>query len=308
MGEPTSIDRYSLSKIKCGNIIQLIGARGSGKTVLLYNLMASQQDKIDFWILMSPTKDTEDVWLESAPPMCILRHLDKDLLQKTLDYNDRIARRGKRRRRVAIVWDDIMFLENALKGPEVRQLYFNGRHVDVDFWNLSQYMMDMAPAFRNNTDIIFTFHDEVIENRVKLRKFFVGKYSQPVFDKVFALCTEGRKCMVVDRVNRTINWFLADPAVKPKRLCADSYWKLWERFGRQDWREFEDGCRESGADMSITLNSGAAASADAGRAAPRKREVSATALTLRDTQMPAEETGQAAQAAAAYDQAKDARI
>ena len=48
-----------------------------------------------------------------------------------------------------------MYIKNALKGDVIRNLFFNGRHLDCWFVNSCQYLMDLEPALRLQVDYIF---------------------------------------------------------------------------------------------------------------------------------------------------------
>ena len=142
--EIIDLQKFCLDRIKPNRLILLIGRRGSGKSTLQTNLLYSLRDKVEYFIAVTPTRDTETEWLKFLPRSMIHRALDKDLLARLLDHQDRISRQdGMRRRSVCILWDDVMFLKNALKGESVRELFYNGRHLDIYFINTCQYMLSL---------------------------------------------------------------------------------------------------------------------------------------------------------------------
>ena len=207
-----TITPFRLSDMQPNRIMQLIGRTGSGKTVLLFSIMKYMRDKVDYWVLFTPTKDTEDDWRYVAPPECIFSKFQERYLRDLLAIQDSLARRQRRRRTVCMIWDDMMFEKNISNNDAVREVFFNGRHLDMYFINISQWQMDLRPHERLNSSYIFLFAQDEEDQRERIRKYFVGRLRPREFSAAFSECTKHKRCMVADKVRHTLHWFLADPA------------------------------------------------------------------------------------------------
>lgn len=210
-------------------IVQVIGRRGSGKSTLIYNLMHALKDVIDYWMLVTLTSTTERLWRTVAGNTAIHRTVDKGQLKQMLAFQDELAMKQGRRRKVAIIWDDVQAEQDALNGEAIRELFLNGRNLDSWFINADQYCMGMKPILRNQVDIVIHFYDDCPDNVEKFRTYYAGKLNKKQFYDTFLKCTNplgdgnSRQAFVVDRVSRKFYTFKAKPIHKipPFRIGND---------------------------------------------------------------------------------------
>lgn len=252
--EIIDLQKFCLDRIKPNRLILLIGRRGSGKSTLQTNLLYSLRDKVEYFIAVTPTRDTETEWLKFLPRTMVHRTLDKDLLARLLDHQDRISRQdGMRRRSVCILWDDVMFLKNALKGESVRELFYNGRHLDIYFINTCQYMMDVSPDLRLQVDYLFAFWDQIPENRQKIRRYYCGQFRPDAFEATFRAATTDYKCLVVDNTENEVRWFKADIDLPDFKLGSDVFWKIDQLLGRDEDTIAREKQQQNDKNVSVSL-------------------------------------------------------
>lgn len=246
------LEKFDLSCVKPNRLMLLIGRRGSGKSTLIRELLFSLKDKVDFWIGITPTRSTEEEWLEFLPKCMIHRSLDKQMLGELLSHQDAISRSQKRRRTIGIIWDDLMFLKGVLKGESIRELFFNGRHLQTYFINSAQYCMDVPADLRLQIDYVYTFWDGIPDNREKLRKYFCGTFNRAEFESTFRAATQDYRCMVVDNVAGEVRWFKARLDLPPFRLGNPVFWRIQDMFGKTD-EEIHRSKQEGGGTVSVSL-------------------------------------------------------
>ena len=248
------LQRFELGAIKSNRLILCIGRRGSGKSTLLRNLLYSLKDRVNYWIAITPTLDTEREWLDFLPRSMIHRSLDKAMLAELLDWQDAISRRaGGERRTVGLVWDDLMFQRNVLKGEAIRELFFNGRHLNIFWINTAQYCMDTPADLRLNIDYCMTFYDRIPDNREKIRKYFCGTYTRGEFDATFKAATSNYRCMVIDNVQSEVRWFKAEQDLPDFRLGDDVYWRIQNALGRNE-EQIMKAKQSRGAGETVTVS------------------------------------------------------
>jgi hypothetical protein len=233
------IRRFDPTTVKSNRITFLIGKRHTGKSVLMKDLL-SYMPKPDFVLAMAPTDDTLKMFREFLPNGCIYDHFSQDKLERTMSLQRELISRGKTRS-VLIILDDCMYQKGVMKSVAMRNLFFNGRHLNVGLICAAQYLVDISPDLRSNIDYLFTMRENTIANRVKLHKFFFGQFAKfEEFDRVMTACTQNYSALVMDatvastQAADTIFWYKAKTDVEPFRLGRDVFWALSRRCGRSD--------------------------------------------------------------------------
>ena len=119
----------------------------------------------------------------------------------------------------------------------MRNIFMNGRHRKLFYVNCVQYLMDIGPELRCNTDYVFALRENIISNRARLHQYFFGMFDTfGSFSKVFNSCTQGYECMVLDNTVRSNNvedcvfWYEAKYDLPEFRMCRPVYWDLSKKY------------------------------------------------------------------------------
>ena len=238
------IKRLDPTTLKPDRIIILLGARGKGKSTLLYDIMYHMRNKLHSGIAMTPTADSISTFQKFMPSSFIYHSFNDMALQKTMDakeiLQDKNGGEEKDHRYIFILLDDIMYDKSALKSVRVRKIFMNGRHHKIFFVNLMQYCMDMGPDLRANIDYVFALQDTNISNRIKLWKYFFGMFGKfDHFARVMDNCTQNRECLVLDNTVNSNNpsdklfWYNASINIPPFRVGVPSWWLFDWKYGKE---------------------------------------------------------------------------
>jgi len=99
----------------------------------------------------------------------------------------------------------------------MRELFMNGRHWDLFVLLSMQYIMDVTPEIRSNTDYLFALKDGNKKNRMKLYEEYFGMFASfAIFDSLFCSVTQDYRCLVLDNTVPTTNveecvfWYKAE--------------------------------------------------------------------------------------------------
>ena len=238
----TEIDlkRFDPSMIKPHRIVVAIGKRGTGKSILLRDLMYSQRDKIEYAIAMSPTREASEGFRRVLPPTSVYDEYDGDVVTQMLELQrERANTSGMNSlRNLALVLDDCMYDKTVMKSKTMRNLFMNGRHYKCFFLAAVQWLMDLGPDLRTQVDYVFALRENILSNRERLYKYFFGifpKYED--FSRVFDACTANYECLVIDNtvnsnnVEDCIFWYKASVDIPDFRMCAPVYWELDRKRG-----------------------------------------------------------------------------
>ena len=245
------VKKFDPSTMKESRVTFLIGKRGSGKSVLMKDLLYNMP-RPDYCLAMAPTEDTLAVYREFLPESCIFDHFSQEKLERAVALQKELVAQGKKRT-VLVILDDCMYQKNVLKSTAMRHIFYNGRHDHLAILIAAQYMMDVEVSLRTNIDYLFTMREVILANRQRLYKNFFGQFSTfAEFDKVMTACTQDYRCLVMDNTNAsvepmdTVLWYKANTAIPEFRLCKSVYWALNRRAGlsaedvrRAQMRQFE---------------------------------------------------------------------
>jgi Cdc6-like AAA superfamily ATPase len=240
------VQRFVPEDIKENRIIFIIGKRGTGKTILLRDIM-SKYPPVDICVGMTPTEETADVFREFLPESCIYHEFNLAKLEQMLAVQRELIRK-KINRRFLLILDDCLYQKGCLKSSAMRDLVMNGRHLHIALAVCVQYLMDISPDIRANIDYTFALRENIIANRAKMWKFFFGMFSKyEDFAKAMDATTNNFCCMVMDNTNKstavedTVFWYKAGLELNEFKMGRSCYWKMDKRclMSRED-REREE--------------------------------------------------------------------
>ena len=244
------LKRFDPTTIKPHRIILVVGKRGTGKSVLQRDLMYHMRNAIDFGLAMTPTEETADMFRQHMPDDWIYNGFSTAKLDTMLALQRELVKH-KKARSLLLILDDCMYDKKILKGIGIRDLFMNGRHLNICMCNAMQYVMDMGPDLRTQVDYIFALRENIISNKQKLWKYFFGMFEKyEDFAKVMDKCTENHSAIVMDnttgsnQVEECIYWYKAQYVLPEFQMGKKVYWSLAERCQRPE-EEIEDEDREN---------------------------------------------------------------
>jgi len=234
--EPVKLHKFNFTSFKPDRIVMLVGKRGTGKSVLLNDLLSYLSLEYDMGIAMSPTPESQDMFREFMPDSCIYDEYDGDKIAEVVDTLRRWNHR-KVYRRVFVLLDDCMFDPRVLRSTAMRDIHMNGRHLKILFLNIVQYVMDVPKSLRSQIDYVFALREPQRAYRESLYKNFFGVFgTYDEFAVALDTCTSNYGCMVIDNTSSkndpssSVFWYRAVPK-PPKFILGNStYWKLHYLF------------------------------------------------------------------------------
>jgi hypothetical protein len=215
----------------------MVGKKGTGKSTLVEDIMWFQQH-IPVGAIMSATEEANEAYSRMAPPLFIYKNFDADALLRLINRQKKMKAMYKQNgnylpfdHRAFVLMDDCMYDKKNFRGPLMRELFMNGRHWDLFVLITLQYVMDITPEIRTNTDYVFALKENVRKNRERLYNEFFGVFpSFAVFDALFLEVTQNYRCLVLDttvastEIEDCVFWYKAEKR-PPFRLGADWFWE-----------------------------------------------------------------------------------
>ena len=237
--------RFPIETMKNDRIVLIFGKRGTGKTVLLRDIMYNLRNGFDVGIAMSPTVENVEMFSEHLPGRFVYDDLAKGAIETVVNTAKALSQ-AKKVRNFVVVMDDCMYDKDALKGKSIMNLFMNGRHYNVCFINCVQYMMTMNAALRSQIDYVFVLRESSRKNRKKLWEDFFAVFSDfGSFNRVFESATRNFSALVVDNTvqsssaSDTVFWYKATYELPPFRMFKPFYWQA-ERFATEHRAAIKD--------------------------------------------------------------------
>lgn len=229
------VQKLDLSKIEHGRNFLLLGARNTGKSVLLEDLLYQRRANAEFVAAQTSTTSTKDMLCKHIPECLVSGDgFNADLLQRYIDQIRENTNKGKTRRSFWI-GDDLAFDTSFMKSKQLKYLTMNGRHDNNETYITCQYLLNVTPAMRSNADIVMALAEPIKSNRRKLYEYFFGMFPTfNLFERVFEQVTANHGVLCMDRTQKSgklediVKFYKATPNPPPFRLGKQIYWILSE--------------------------------------------------------------------------------
>jgi hypothetical protein len=185
-----NIQAFDATTMRPNSNMFLLGKRGSGKSVLLKDLMYHHRDKLDFGVAMSSHKPNElDAFI---PKPCLFDTYNAGVVDNMMEYQKASTYR------TFVISEDC---EMDTSSPGVRAMHLNGRHRNLSFIRSEQYLKPMPVHIRHQIDYVFVGNTS---QREEVWKTFFSVFTDyERFGQVFDACTQNHGFMVYDATVRS---------------------------------------------------------------------------------------------------------
>ncbi|AVK76483.1 hypothetical protein pneo_cds_876 [Pandoravirus neocaledonia] len=247
----TELRKFKIGALKTGQTNMVVGKRGIGKTTLLRHLLTAGGNRWDFVVGMTPTSESYDALVDMFPESCVHSDFDTEVIKRLIETL-RALNDASIRPRVLLVLDDCVFDNRIYQSEPMRDLYKYARSLNIEFYNVVQYVMDVPKAMRSQVDRVFALREPQRAYRESLYRGFFDVFSTcDAFSTAFDACTENYGCMVIDSTAETnadedcVFWYRG-PADPPAVLLGSrAQWLVHHML----WRKPERPVFESALDV-----------------------------------------------------------
>lgn len=226
------IRRFDISQMKPDGVTLVVGKRGTGKSSLLLDIFSNQRRAWDIVMAFAGSIEARESLRTCIPSPFVHKGFSQDILAQFVAQADKLKEDGIERSFCAIL-DDCMYDKKILKNNIIREIFMNGRHLNMGFFFAVQYLMDIGPDLRCQIDYIFALKENIVSNRKKLWNFFFGVFENyQDFSVVMDRCTNDYECLVLDNrvcsnnVEDCIFWYKASLPIPKFRLANRAYWSM----------------------------------------------------------------------------------
>ena len=231
-------------------VVMCIGKRGTGKSTLSADILYHLRKKFDAGICFSATEESNNFWGKHICDTAIHSEFNADIYKNFIDEQRRINSKLQEPITSFALFEDCMYSKIMRSNKEVRGTFFNGRHWSIFLLVTMQYVLDLPPELRANTDFVFILRNNQLADREKLYKHFAGFIpSFQIFNKIMNNCTTGFECLVVNNMSRSnkieanLFWYVAGQHGDDFKIGKRQMWEFHYRMKkvREDENADEDG-------------------------------------------------------------------
>jgi hypothetical protein len=207
-----SINEFNLDDMVKDPACVMIAKRGSGKSVLVREILLHFSKKIPMGIIISPTDEMNRDYSSFVPESFIYNKFDPDVVKQVLDHQkwaiekekERVHKGKKFNSRAFIVMDDCLADKGSwAKDPTTSTLLMNGRHYHIMYILTMQFPLGIKPELRGNFDYVFLLADDTVSNQKRIYDHYAGMFPNfDAFRQVFEQLTSDYGAMVI--VNRGV--------------------------------------------------------------------------------------------------------
>lgn len=241
---------FNTAKVPFPTIL-LVGKRFSGKSYTSVSIAAKFE--VPRWAAWCGTKDTEDFWAERFDSNATVKGPDekgKTYLINVIRYQQRKGRLYKkilkqpfpRKFTVGLVFDDVTSKREFRKGEILEDLFSNGRHYHAVIVISAQYLKQLPPAVRLNTDYMFMMHNTKRTIKVLYEDYVEEPDEFGMFLDLIRSVTGQKDSQGIDLYNALVY----DNVNKTQKL--EEIFKIYRnegekylddvKLGDQSWREY----------------------------------------------------------------------
>jgi Poxvirus A32 protein len=232
--------RFDMSSMKPNCVVLIIAKRGSGKSMLVKDMMYNFRT-IPMAVAVSATEELTGFYQDVMPPVCVRFEYSQDVLLKVMNRQKAVIHMKKRNptidARAMLVLDDCTTETIGSRDPLLRKLFFNGRHSELLLVLTLQYPLGIPPDMRGQVSYTFILAD----NSHHHRKLLWEKYAHVfptfhLFCKIMDDLTSNYGCMVIcnDHIGTLqdcVFWYRAG-SNPPFKMCARQLWQVDCQAGR----------------------------------------------------------------------------
>jgi hypothetical protein len=249
-------ETYTLQDFKADSkiphpTILLVGKRFSGKSTT--SVAIAEQFKAHRWAAWCGTKDTEDYWASRFGSSATVWGPDeagKLALLRNIQYQERKVRLYKKilkkpfpsKYTIGLVFDDVTSKRQFRRGEILEDLFSNGRHYKAVIIISCQYIKQLPPAVRTNTDYLFMLHNTKRTCKILYEEYVENPDEFPMFLELLRTVTSQKD----DNGKDMYNALVYNGCVKTYKL--DEMFTVYRHtvdfnpdnidLGSKEWRDY----------------------------------------------------------------------
>ena len=169
--------------------VLLIGKRGSGKSVLLKNMLSYYGKTFSKIYACSGTEEVNQFYTKSGliPPNCVFENYSEEWGVELISQM-KAANRGvelHQQRKVLLILDDCIADTNFHQSKTLKNMFANGRHYSLSLIITTQHLHSVSPLQRGNCDYCFIGQQNNESIEILCSTYLSGKITKKQFIELY---------------------------------------------------------------------------------------------------------------------------
>lgn len=215
------LKKFDIRRIRHDKIAVLLGKRGTGKSWLAKDILYYHRD-IPVGTIISGTESANHFFSDFIPQIFIHDEYNPQIVSNFIKRQKKVKKKIEKGEtdldpRAFLVFDDCLYDESWKRDKCIREIFMNGRHLDILYLLTMQHPLGIPPYLRTNIDFVFILRDNYISNRRRIYDHYAGMFKTfEMFCSVMDKCTENYECLVIDntiqsnKIEDQIFWYKAE--------------------------------------------------------------------------------------------------
>lgn len=232
------VKKFDFDNVKRHRMWLLIGRRGTGKSVLLRDILYNTRDMYDIVIACSPTFESQEMLKKCMPSCFVYPYYCPTKIDELIKISSSLLSEGTTRH-FLIVLDDCVYDKSIFKTSTQRYIAMNGRHIYCTQIILTQYVLDLPPDVRSQIDYVISLKESILANKKKLYTFFFGVFKTlDDFITTMDKCTQNYEAIILDNTcvstvpDECVFWYKASLNIPDFKLGKSIFYKLTDENKR----------------------------------------------------------------------------
>lgn len=167
--------------------VTLVAKRKSGKSYLLRHIVKHYAHNYSKIFVCCPTEELRPFYSSFIPQNCIYdtytEEWGEELLIRLKDANKGTAEKDMKR--VLLILDDLVSDFDFHNSKSIETIYSRGRHLGITMVLTTQYLKNVSPLIRSNSDVIMVGQQNKASVSLLCEDFLSGDITKPEFIKLY---------------------------------------------------------------------------------------------------------------------------
>jgi hypothetical protein len=226
---------FDMTKMDIHSVCVCVGARKSGKSILIRDILFNKRKELPAGLVMSHTDHLAHFYDKFIPSILIHKHYDTNQLSKLFQRQEKALKDQWSNPNAFLLLDDVLSDKAWKNDPNMSEIYYNGRHYKLLSILGMQTPMGIPSGLRGQIDYTFIFKTNIESDKKKLFEHYAGCLKTlEVFKIVLDATTEDYHCLVIN--NNCKSGKLEDCVFYYKakmhddfKMCSNDIWQLNEK-------------------------------------------------------------------------------
>ena len=247
--EKIELQSFPIENMAYDSVITMIAKRNSGKSYLCRDIL-SHFSELPIGIVISRTEKSSPWFSTFMPHEFIFDEFEPSIIGNIFERQTKLIQKygkqswqekGGMDSRCFILMDDCISDKKFFKDNGIREIFMNGRHMNLMYMLTTQDCMAIPSDLRTNVDYVFILRETRVNTLKKIYEHYASVI--PTFDLfryIMRIFTADYGVLVIDNKSQKQNWedlvfYYKAENHTDLRICKGKAWKFHDKYYNKDY-------------------------------------------------------------------------